>query len=310
MTEIPFNRGAVQPTESVRDGWNLIKDDYWLFFGMTLVAALIIFAISFVLNLIIGSIAGAISLGIGVASQNAGDIQKASASIVPQLISQVLGIFTGLITTTLYAMLYCGVITAMSRKAHGGVPAFGDLFQGFNYFKECLTVSLILTLIQFALSVVFLIIGAIFGISALGAGLLTRSGKFDPNMIGAILGVGLIFVLIMLVINVIIAALTAFVYPLITERKLSGIQALALSAKAATSNMLGLILLLIIQFFIALAGAFVCGIGIFFVMPILAAGIYAAYLMVFGRTPYGSPNMPPPPNAYGNTYGNPNYGGI
>lgn len=32
-----FKRGAVRPMECLREGWRLVKDDYWLFLGITLV---------------------------------------------------------------------------------------------------------------------------------------------------------------------------------------------------------------------------------------------------------------------------------
>ena len=39
--EIPFRRNAVEPVECIKGGWDLIKNHYWLFLGMTLVAILI-----------------------------------------------------------------------------------------------------------------------------------------------------------------------------------------------------------------------------------------------------------------------------
>ena len=36
-----FNRGAVRPMECLRLGWQLIKDDYWLFLGITVVGAIL-----------------------------------------------------------------------------------------------------------------------------------------------------------------------------------------------------------------------------------------------------------------------------
>src|SRR3712207_6027915 len=36
-----FNRGAVRPMECMREGWALIKDQYWLFLGMSVVALFI-----------------------------------------------------------------------------------------------------------------------------------------------------------------------------------------------------------------------------------------------------------------------------
>lgn len=304
-----FQSGAVRPVGSVEEGWALIKSDYWLFFAMTLVLALIIIAVSLALSFIVGIISGVISAGMGIATQNANDVGKASAAILPQLISQVLSIFTGLITATLSGILTCGIYTALSRKANGGTPQFGDLFEGFQYFQQCLIVSLIVTLINFALNVVLLIIGVAFGVSAFGAGLLTRNGKFDPSALAPIIGVVFIMLLIYIVIAFIIAVCTFFTYPLITERKLSAFEALKLSVRAGMSNFFGIIGLFIINSFIALGGLLVCGIGVFFVIPIISASVFAAYLSVFGRTPSVGQQRPPTPDSFGGDYGRPNYGG-
>ena len=39
--EIPFNRKAVDPVQCLKHGWELVKDQYWLFVGISAVAALI-----------------------------------------------------------------------------------------------------------------------------------------------------------------------------------------------------------------------------------------------------------------------------
>ena len=39
--EIPYRRNAVEPVECIKDGWQLVKDQYWLFVGMTVVVMLI-----------------------------------------------------------------------------------------------------------------------------------------------------------------------------------------------------------------------------------------------------------------------------
>ena len=35
--EIPFKRQAVEPVQCLKNGWELVKDQYWLFVGMTFV---------------------------------------------------------------------------------------------------------------------------------------------------------------------------------------------------------------------------------------------------------------------------------
>lgn len=38
---VDFNRGVIRPTECISEGWKLIKNDYWLFLGISLVGILI-----------------------------------------------------------------------------------------------------------------------------------------------------------------------------------------------------------------------------------------------------------------------------
>jgi uncharacterized membrane protein len=39
--QIPFRRGAVEPVECLKAGWELVKDQYWLFVGMCAVAMIV-----------------------------------------------------------------------------------------------------------------------------------------------------------------------------------------------------------------------------------------------------------------------------
>lgn len=45
--EIPFKRNVVEPVQCIKNGWALIKDQYWLFLGLSLVAILIGQAVPF-----------------------------------------------------------------------------------------------------------------------------------------------------------------------------------------------------------------------------------------------------------------------
>ena len=51
-TSPEFYAGAIAPLECVKEGWALIKDRYWLFFGITLVGILIGGAVPIVLTTI------------------------------------------------------------------------------------------------------------------------------------------------------------------------------------------------------------------------------------------------------------------
>lgn len=47
--EIPFRRNAVEPIECIKGGWETIKNQYWLFFGMTFIGVLIGSAVPIIL---------------------------------------------------------------------------------------------------------------------------------------------------------------------------------------------------------------------------------------------------------------------
>ncbi len=160
-----------------------------------------------------------------------------------------------------------------------------------------------MSMVQFAISLVLVLGGAAAGVSALGLGMLTRDGQFNPAVFGGLFLVILVFAGIYIVISLIISALTAFVYPLIGVRDLSGGQALMVSIKSGFANIGGLILLLIVLGLMGFVGALVCCIGFFFVAPILSAALFAAFQSVFGRTNNFYQNTPPPPPVFNNQPG-------
>ena len=297
-----FQSGVVRPVGSIEEGWNIIKNDYWTFFSMMLVAIIILVVGAVILGLINNVITFGISAILGVATANTGDAGKLSAAILPQVISIFISIFTNFVVATLSGVLFCGIYTALSRKASGGVANFGDLFAGFQKIKSCLIVAVVLSGIQFIIALVTLLGGAAVGVSA-GLGMLTKDGKLNPAVFGGLFLVILVFVIFTLVVNLIISALTAFVYPLISEHNLSGGQALMLSAKSGLANIGGLILLLLLLGLMAVGGALVCLVGIFFVAPIISAAMFAAYQSVFGKSQDFYQHTPPPPPIFSNQQG-------
>lgn len=298
-----FQSGAVRPIGSIEEGWNIIKNDYWTFFSMTLVAIIILFVAAIILGFINNLITLGISTALGVATMNSGDVGKFSAAVLPQLISMVISIFTNIIIVTVSGALFCGIYKALSRKVTSGVTEFGDLFAGFQNFQPCLIVAIVMSLVQFIISAVMLFGGAAAGVSAFGLGMLTKNGQLNPAVFGGLFLVVLVFVVFMIVINLFISVLTTFAYPLISERNLSGGQALLLSAKSGLANIGGLILLLILLGLMAVGGVLVCCVGIFFVAPVLSAALFAAYQSVFGRTQDFYQHTPPPPPIFSNQQG-------
>ena len=87
-----------------------------------------------------------------------------------------------------------------------------------------------------------------------------------------------------------------FVYPLIVDRKLSAIDAIKLSFRAALSNFWRLLGMVLLTSLMSVVGVLACYVGAFLVMPISYAAIAKAYEQVFGLDEgIGFANVPPPP---------------
>jgi uncharacterized membrane protein len=91
--------------------------------------------------------------------------------------------------------------------------------------------------------------------------------------------------------------LFTFSYPLIVDRRLSGLDAVRTSAKAALANFWPLLGLLLITGLLGFCGVLLCYVGMFLVFPVTFAATSMAYEQVFGikgEAPV-TPGPPPPP---------------
>jgi uncharacterized membrane protein len=91
-----------------------------------------------------------------------------------------------------------------------------------------------------------------------------------------------------------------FALPLLSEHDISPIEALKLSASAVSSNIGGIILLVILQGLIGILGFIALCVGIFFVIPVLYAASAVAYRRVFPLVEQHLNYAPPPPTEYSN----------
>lgn len=240
MSEIEFKTGVIRPVECFQEGWELIKDQYWLFFALTLV------------GLLIGSFTFYILLG----------------------------------------AMYCGIYYAMLRKMNNEQAAFEDLFKGFDYFGA----GLIATLVFVVPAIIFMLI-SYASMAAILLSSIDSRGEISPTAIfsiyGVIFGEGIVIAAILGCIH----AFITFAFPLIVERNMSGWDAVKLSAKAVRANLSGVVGLILGEFVIGFAGYLICGVGLYFVLPLLFSGVLVAYRKVFPSLDNRNFN-PPPPNAF------------
>lgn len=236
MNNENFTVGQIRPVECYKEGWEIIKSDYWLMFAIGLVGALI----------------GGVSMYI------------------------------------LLGAMICGIFICFLQKIDTGTVSFDNLWKGFDYFKPSFVVILVIVV---PMIFVYALLYAPF-LLAMAMG----SKLSESEMMGLLVGAFAIDSIIILVM-VCFHTLLMFSFPLIVDRKLSGIQAMKTSARAVWKNLGGVIGLIGVYFGLVFLGMLTCGIGMYFLMPILFAGFMVAYRQVFPAIRNANFD-PPPPNAY------------
>lgn len=206
-TEVPFLRGVVRPVECIRAGWDLVKDNYWLFLGITVVGNLIGAAVPF-------------------------------------------GILAG--------PMMCGIYYCLFRRMRGRPIKFEMLFKGFDYFVQSLIATLIMMVPILAVMIpgYAAVIGVLFATMPMNP---PPGGGPPPKPdMTAFLVAYFAFLGLLVVVAAIVSVLCYFVYPLVVDRKMSGVAAIKTSVRASLANLGGLIGLVVLNFLLTLVGALAC----------------------------------------------------
>ena len=125
--------------------------------------------------------------------------------------------------------MMCGIYLALFKHRRGQPVEFGDLFKGFDFFGESIIAALLHMLPMFVLLVPTYIIFYISMFAMMSA----SKGQPDPGVMLGFFGFfGVIWILVIAVLIVISVAFS-FAYPLIVDRRLSGLNAVKLSIRAA-----------------------------------------------------------------------------
>ncbi len=234
MTE--FQIGVIKPIECFREGWEIIKSDYWTFFVISL----------------LGGFIGGVSFYI------------------------------------LIGAMLCGIYYCFLRKIDGYPASFDNLWKGFDYFTPSLLVTILIVvpmIIIFGVVYTPLILAAVMG------------NRLSPDeLTGLFLGAIAVDIVLAFVVTC-FHTLLLFAFPLIVDRNLTARQAIVTSAKAVWRNLGGVVGLIAVGLVLSLFGIITCGIGMYFIMPILMAGYAVAYRKIFPAATGGNFN-PPPPNFY------------
>ncbi len=237
-----FRRGVVAPVECIKEGCALIKDQYWLFLGISLVGILI----------------------------------------------------GGAVPIVLLGPMMVGIFLCLLQRQRGEPVEFGTLFKGFEQFVPGLVVAAFKMIPIFIILVPYYIF-----LFAMMATSMPRGRNPSPAdsqaFVLSFFGVEMVFFVVIMVVSLLVEIFFMFAFPLIADRKLSGLDAVKLSFRAGKANMGGIIILILLNGLLALVGVLCCIIGVYFYLPIAFASQVVAYRRVFPDIGQTFPSPPPPP---------------
>ena len=174
--------------------------------------------------------------------------------------------------------MMCGMYMCYRQRMNGQQTKFDLLFKGFDHFVPSLIATLIMVGISLVIFVPLYVIMmvVIFGGAAAGGG-------SDEAMM-AMLPIILLLDLVMVVASFLIYVPFVFVYPLIVDRKLNGLDAVKLSAKAAFQNIWSVLAIVLVNGLLSIVGACLCYIPAILLMPLTFGSIFQLYRDVFAVT--------------------------
>jgi hypothetical protein len=190
--------------------------------------------------------------------------------------------------------MMCGIYLALLQTRRGHQIEFGILFKGFDYFGD----SVVATLLHLVPIVVIFVPTYLAFYVGLFLIMPQPGAEPDPSAMLGFFSFFAIFWFVMMVLLILVSVAFTFAYPLIVDRRLSGVNAVKLSFKAAMANFWRLLGLLLLNGVLNFVGILFCYIGLFFVLPITFAAVARAYEQVFGLGEF-QPNLPPPPPTFG-----------
>jgi len=237
-----FRRGVIAPVECIKEGWALIKDQYWLFLGISLVGILI----------------------------------------------------GGAVPIVLLGPMMVGIFLCLLQRQRGEPVEFGTLFKGFEQFVQGLVVAALKTIPIIIIIVPYYIFLVVMMATSMPRGR-HPSPEDSQAFVFSFFGVEMVFVLVIMVVSVFVEIFFMFAFPLIADRKLSGLEAVKLSFRAGKANMGGIIGLILLNGLLSIVGVLCCIIGVYFYLPIAFASQVVAYRRVFPDIGSKLPSPPPPP---------------
>lgn len=234
MTEI--KTGVIKPIECFKEGWQLIKNDYWILFAVSLVG----------------------------------------------------GLIGGMSFYVLLGAMVCGIYYCYLQTIDGKPISFDGLWKGFSYFLPSLLVTILIVIPM------FIIFGVIYAPFVMA---MVMGSKLSPDELMGLMFGALAIDVVLAIIMTCFHTLLMFSFPLIVDRNLGAFEAIKTSARAVLRNLGGVVGLIGVGIVLSLFGIITCGVGMYFIMPVMLAGYAVAYRKIFPAPSSGNFN-PPTPDYY------------
>jgi len=237
-----FRRGVISPLECIKEGWALIRDQYWLFFGISIVGMLV----------------------------------------------------GGVVPIVLLGPMMVGIFMCIQQRQRNQPVDFGTLFKGFELFVNGLVVTVLKMIPIIVLLVPYYIL--VFGMMA---ATLPREEHPSPEAMrqffASFFGLEIIFFVSVMVVSILIEIFFMLAYPLVADRRISGLDAVKLSFRASKANFGGILGLMLLNALFGFVGVLFCIVGVYFYLPISFASQAVAYRRIFPDLGSQLPSPPPPP---------------
>ena len=180
--------------------------------------------------------------------------------------------------------MMCGIFMCWFAIMRNEKPTFSLLFEGFDVFMESLVAMLIqlgISMLTMVLAFVVMAVGGVALLAVAGAGG-GQPGGNPGAAVGLLLAIGIfLFYGLIIGVSILVGALFAFTWPLIVDYRLSGLEAVKLSARAAWANLGNVFRLMILNVVVVAVAAVFCYLPVFLVFPIVFGSQAVLYRRIF-----------------------------
>ena len=180
--------------------------------------------------------------------------------------------------------MMCGIFMCWFAIMRNEKPTFSLLFEGFDVFMESLVAMLIqlgISMLTMVLAFVVMAVGGVALLAVAGAGGGQPGGNAEAAMGLFTIGAFVFFYGLIIGVSILVGALFAFTWPLIVDYRLSGLEAVKLSARAAWANLGNVFRLMILNVVVVAVAAVFCYLPVFLVFPIVFGSQAVLYRRIF-----------------------------